>query len=247
MSQQYYMKRVLLIIILVGIIIQLFTIKESFANQINKLDFNQIQTLSINKNNIDSLEPLVCFADYCLYLRNNIYSLVDKSTLLTHSRYHKDTKVCDFVYLTTILNSYPKNINNVCIFGFGIGGLPLELSKNTNIKQIDCVEIDVRMYQLFKTINTNPPDKINYYLNDVNDYIKFTENKYDMIVDDTYGADKVIVDYGLVKNMLNSNGILFINLIKYETVVALVEKLKPIYSTVTFKPVNMNWLITCEY
>jgi len=241
------MKRTFMILLLIVIIIQLFVLKEEFTNQINKLDFKSIKTLNINKENIDTSEPLYCFENYCLYLKNNIYSLFDNSTFLTHSRYHKDTKECDFVYLTTILNSYPKNINNVCIFGFGIGGLPLELTKNENIKQIDCVEIDIRMFQLFKTINDNPPDKINYYLNDVNDFIKFSKNKYDMIVDDTYGADKVIVDYSLVKNMLKPNGILYINLIKYETVISLVEKLKPIYSKVSFQPVNLNWLITCKY
>ena len=241
------MKRTFMILLLIVIIIQLFVLKEEFTNQINKLDFKSIKTLNINKENIDTSEPLYCFENYCLYLKNNIYSLFDNSTFLTHSRYHKDTKECDFVYLTTILNSYPKNINNVCIFGFGIGGLPLGLTKNENIKQIDCVEIDIRMFQLFKTINDNPPDKINYYLNDVNDFIKFSKNKYDMIVDDTYGADKVIVDYSLVKNMLKPNGILYINLIKYETVISLVEKLKPIYSKVSFQPVNLNWLITCKY
>ena len=46
-----------------------------------------------------------------------------------------------------------KNINNVCIFGFGLGGLPLGLSKNDNIKQIDCVDINIHMFELFKTIN----------------------------------------------------------------------------------------------
>lgn len=241
------MKRFLLILILVIIVVQLSSSNEEFTNQINKLDLKQINIIPINKENINTSEPLVCFDNYCLYLKNNIYSLVDKSTLLTHSRYHQDTKECDFIYLNTILKSYPKNINNVCIFGFGIGGLPLGLSKNDNIKQIDCVEIDVRMFELFKSINENPPEKINYYLNDVNDFIRLSENKYDMIVDDTYGADKVIVDYKLVKNMLNPNGILFINLIKYETVINLVEKLKNIYSDVSFQPVNMNWLITCLY
>jgi hypothetical protein len=241
------MKRILLTTILVIIVVQLLSSKEEFTNQINKLDFKQIKIVPINKENIDTPKPLVCFDNFCLYLINKIYSLIDESTFLAHSKYHQDTKECDFVYLTTILNSYPKNINNVCIFGFGLGGLPLGLSKNDNIKQIDCVDINIHMFELFKTINENPSKKINYYLNDVNDYIRLSENKYDMIVDDTFGADKVFVDYKLVKNILNSNGILFINLIKYETVINLVEKLKKTYSNVSFKPVNFNWLITCLY
>ena len=37
-----------------------------------------------------------------------------------------------------------------------------------------------------------------------------------MLVDNTYSADKIIVDYTIVKNMLNPNGILFINIINYQ-------------------------------
>jgi hypothetical protein len=241
------MKRFICVLVLIFIIFQIMSLNENFANSINKLEWESIKTLPINKNNIDTSEPLYCFENYCLYFKDNVYSLFDKSTFLTHSKYNADTKECDFVYLKTILQLYPKNIKNVCIFGFGIGGLPLALSKNSNIERIDCVEIDVRMFELFKTINPNPPEKIHYYLNDVNDFIKESESKYDMIVDDTYGAEKVIVDYKLVKQMLNPNGILFINLIKHELAINLVEKLKKIFSNVSLQPVNYNWLITCNY
>ncbi len=241
------MKKLLLILFLIIIVIQLTNLNENFANQINKLKWESIKTLPINKDNINTSEPLYCFENYCLYFKDNVYSLFDKSTFLTHSKYNADTKECDFVYLKTILQLYPKNINNVCILGFGIGGLPFALSKNSNIKRIDCVEIDVRMFELFKTINPNPPEKINYYLNDVNDYIKESENKYDMIVDDTYGAEKVIVDYKVVKQMLNGTGVLFINLTKHNSALKLAEELKSIYSNVTLQAVNYNWLITCNY
>lgn len=229
------------------ICIHLLSFKESFSEKIIKLDFDKIKLFKINSKNIDTDNPIFCFGDYCLYLINNIYSLIDKTTKLTHSRYNKDTKECDFVYLNTILKLYPKNIQTVCVLGFGLGGLPLALAKNINIEKIDCVDIDIKMFEAFKTINDNPSKKINYYLNDVNDYIKYSNEKYDMIVDDTYGADKIIVDYSIIKNMLNPNGILFINVINYQTLKKLVYELEKIYSNVTYQRVNFNYLITCNY
>jgi 2-polyprenyl-3-methyl-5-hydroxy-6-metoxy-1,4-benzoquinol methylase len=231
------------------VIIILINYKESFtqSTKINKLDFDKIKILEINKKNINTNNPLICFDNFCLYLIDNIYSLFDKTTNLTHTSYHKDTKESSFVYLNTIIKLYPKNSKNVCVLGFGLGGLPLALSKNENIKTIDCVDINNKMFETYKTINNNPPKKINYYLNDVNDFIKYSDQKYDMIVDDTFGTDKVIVDYSLIKNMLNPNGVLYINIINYETVKTLSLELEKIYSNVSHQRVNFNYLITCSY
>jgi spermidine synthase len=131
------------------------------------------------------------------------------------------------------------------IFGFGLGGLPLALSKNNNINKIDCVDIEIKMFEVFRTINPNPPKKINYYLNDVNDYIKQSDQKYNMIVDDTYNTEKIIVDYSSVKKMLVPNGILFINIINYDASLKLIEELKKTYNDVSHQRVNFNYLITC--
>ncbi len=51
-----------------------------------------------------------------------------------------------------------------------------------------------------KVINLNPPKKINSYF-DVNEYIKRSDKKYDMIIDDTYNTEKIIVDYSYLKKM----------------------------------------------
>jgi 2-polyprenyl-3-methyl-5-hydroxy-6-metoxy-1,4-benzoquinol methylase len=238
------MKQVLLFLFLIIICVQLFYVIEGF-NNLSNLNFNDIKTVKLNANNIDTDEPLFCFQNYCLHLKNDIYSLYDKSTMLTHTKYHKDTKECDFVYLNTILKNYPKNVNRVCIFGFGLGGLPLALSKNNNINKIDCVDIEMKMFEVFKTINPNPPKKINYYLYDVNEYIKQSDQKYDMIVDDTYSTEKIIVDYSSLKKMLVPNGILFINIINYDASLKLAEELKKTYKNVSHQRVNFNYLITC--
>ena len=236
--------RLFFLFLLIIIFFQLFYVTEGFNNLTN-LHFNDIKIVELNNKNIDTNDALYCFKNYCLHLNNDIYKLYDKSTFLTHSKYHKDTKECDFVYLNTILKTYPQNVNNVCILGFGLGGLPLALSKNNNINKIDCVDIEIKMFEVFKTINPNPPKKINYYLNDVNDYIKQSDQKYDMIVDDTYNSEKIIVDYSLLKKMLNSKGVLFINIINYDASIKLIEELKKTYNDVSHQKVNYNYLITC--
>jgi spermidine synthase len=157
-------------------------------------------------------------------------------SILTPIKYHKDT----------ILQTYPKNINKVCILGFGIGELPLDLSKNNNIIKIDCVDMEIKMFELFKTINPNPPKKIHYYLNDVNEYINRSDQKYNMIVDDTFATEKIIVDYSSLKKMLVPNGILFINIIDYDASTKLAEELKKTYTDVSHQKVNLNYLITCN-
>jgi spermidine synthase len=101
------------------------------------------------------------------------------------------------------------------------------------------------MFELFNTINPNPPKKINYYLNDVNEYIKQSDQKYDMIVDDTYSTEKIIVDYSSLKKMLVQNGILFINIINYDASLKLVDELKKTYINVSHQKVNFNYLIIC--
>lgn len=239
------MRQVLLFLFLLIIFLQLFYVTEGFNNLAN-LNFSEIKTVDLNIKNIDTDEPLYCFQNYCLHLNNDIYSLYDKSTMLTHTRYHKDTKECDFVYLNTILKTYPKNINKVCILGFGIGELPLDLSKNNNIIKIDCVDMEIKMFELFKTINPNPPKKIHYYLNDVNEYINRSDQKYNMIVDDTFATEKIIVDYSSLKKMLVPNGILFINIIDYEASIKLAEELKKTYTDVLQQKVDLNYLITCN-
>ena len=239
------MKQILLLLFLLILFFQLCYVTEGF-NNLSNLDFNDIKIVKLNNNNINTNEPLYCFENYCLNLNQNIYSLYDKSTINgTHSRYDTDTYECDYVYFNTILQTYPKNVNKVCVLGFGIGGLPLALSKNNNINKIDCVDIEIKMFEMFKTINPNPPKKIHYYLNDVNEYIRTSDQKYDMIIEDTFSTKKIIVDYTSLKKMLFPGGILFINIINYDAASKLAEELKKSYINVLLQKVDLNYLITC--
>lgn len=164
---------------------------------------------------------------------NNINTV--NLSLLTPIKYNKDI----------ILQTYPKNINKVCLLGFENGELPIDLSKNNNIIKIDCVDAEIKMFEMFKTINPNPSKKIHYYLNDVNDYINKSDQKYNMIVDDTFVTEKIIVDYSYLKKMLFPKGILFINSLDYNASTKLVEELKKIYTNVILQKVDLNYLITC--
>ncbi len=56
---------------------------------------------------------------------NNINTV--NLSLLTPIKYNKDI----------ILQTYPKNINKVCLLGLGNGELSIDLSKNNNINKID--------------------------------------------------------------------------------------------------------------
>jgi len=164
---------------------------------------------------------------------NNINTV--NLSMLTPIKYNKDI----------ILQTYPKNINKVCLLGLGNGELSIDLSKNNNIIKIDCVDAEIMMFEMFKTINPNPPKKIHYYLNDINDYINKSDQKYNMIVDDTFVTEKIILDYSYLKKMLFPKGILFINSLDYNASTKLVEELKKIYTNVILQKVDLNYLITC--
>jgi len=164
---------------------------------------------------------------------NNINTV--NLSMLTPIKYNKDI----------ILQTYPKNINKVCLLGLGNGELSIDLSKNNNIIKIDCVDAEIMMFEMFKTINPNPPKKIHYYLNNINDYINKSDQKYNMIVDDTFVTEKIILDYSYLKKMLFPKGILFINSLDYNASTKLVEELNKIYTNVILQKVDLNYLITC--
>lgn len=238
--------KILVFILVLLIVYQLYLFTYKFQekfNSINKLDFDKIKPYKLNFN--DKNQLIAKNKNYHLYLKDNTYYLLDKITNLMHSSYNKKTKISYFVYINKILEQYPKNISSACILGFGLGGLPLVMATNKNIKTIDCVDIDLEMFRLFKSINPNPSKKMNFYLNDVKDYIKHCENKYDVIVDDTFGVNKILVDYNKVKNMLSSKGILYINLIKSPSA-TFMSNLKKIFPTVYHQKANLNILIICK-
>ena len=90
---------------------------------------------------------------------------------------------------------FSKEINNsnICIMGFGIGGIPLCLSKEKSIKRIDCIDLDKRMFILFNTIIKTPAKKLHYYHYNAINFLKETNKKYDIIIDDIFSNKGKII------------------------------------------------------
>ena len=203
-----------------------------------KLNYMEIEPFKLNLTN-----PLVCNGTFCLYKENNTYSLTDTSTSLNHSKFNISTWKNQFVYAKYIIADYPKSLEKVCILGFGLGGIPLEISLNTNVKQIDCVDINYGMFKLFKSIINNKPEKINLYLDDARIFIKNINELYDMVFDDTFGNGKIKFNYEEILPILKPGGILYINIHYLEGFD--LANLKKNYSDVKINKVGYGFIIKC--
>ena len=125
-----------------------------------------------------------------------------------------DTFQTDSGYFNKIYEnlSFEKNKKNILVLGFGFGGIPLRLSLDKNVKNIDCVDLDNNLLLAFKNIFPNYSPKIKLIHDDADNYLKKTKNKYDIIIDDVFdGFNKISLNYRLLKEKLNTNGKLYLN------------------------------------
>lgn len=203
-----------------------------------KLDYAEIEPFKLNLSN-----PLACNGTFCLYKENNIYSLIDTASSLNHSKFDILTWKNHFIYAQYIIKDYPKSIEKVCILGFGLGGIPLELSLNTNINQIDCVDINYGMFKLFKSIINKKPEKINLFLDDARIFVKNINELYDMVFDDTFANSKINFNYEEILPILKPGGILYINIHYLEEFD--IENLKKNYSNVKINNAGYGFIIKC--
>ena len=112
-----------------------------------------------------------------------------------------------------------KNPKEVLIIGGGDGAVAEEILKYNFVKKIDLVDIDKEVVKLsskyLKKINKNSLSnkKINLFFQDAFDFIKYTKNKYDLIIadrPDPVGAGKSLFKesfYKNAKNILRDEGI----------------------------------------
>lgn len=138
-------------------------------NKIMKINLKDLKKITLNMTN-----PIICNNTFCVYIKDGDYILTDSRTILNHSQYSITDYKNKFVYINTIINIIKNNslIKKVCIIGFGLGGLPLELSKIDFIDKIDTVDIDIGMFKIFNSVINKPSNKINYYVNDGLEFIK---------------------------------------------------------------------------
>ena len=130
---------------------------------IHKLDLALLPKIMLEKSN-----PIIRNKTFGVHIINGCYSLRDTRTEIEHSRYMIHNYIIQPEYCIRIINilSQHREYQNVCMLGFGLGGLPLEFSKIPHIDCIDAVDIDRGMFEMFNSIIEHPSPKIHYYVGD---------------------------------------------------------------------------------
>ena len=158
-----------------------------------------------------------------VYMKGDIIFLEDKEQYRL-SEFNVKTFENYFSYaknIIKIVDNYNYNLkkNKVLVLGFGIGGLPLKFTTYKDTDIVDSVDLDPNMYNLFNKIQKYlaeyPKEKMNNIIMSAEEYIiktNKTNKKYDLIIDDVFGDDKIFLDYVGLAKILNKNGVLFINL-----------------------------------
>ena len=208
--------------------------------------FILIISLPHRKKNIEHFSPVANIEEYYVILENDNYILVNMDTGVRQSGFHKDTYYNKFDYAREMISQI-KNLESkkdVCILGFGLGGIPLELSLDDNIENIDCVDIDERVYKLFRNIIKKPKECIHFHLNDVVKYLKKCNKKYDVIIDDVFTNTKIFFVYKLIHDKLKDGGVLFINMHHMDDFKKYRKRLEELFKSVSLKVKN-EIVITC--
>ena len=114
---------------------------------------NKYLKLKGNMIVLNKFNPII---DY----KNNKVDLIDDYYVLNEfsSSIHKDKLECNWDYCLRIIKIIKrKNIkNNILCLGFGIGAIPLHLLKLSGISNIDCVDIDSSLFEIYQKLFGNP-------------------------------------------------------------------------------------------
>lgn len=146
-------------------------------------------------------------------INDNIINLINKKDNALYSQFNMKTFESSVLYFNKIFENIikEKNKKNILVLGFGLGGIPLRLSLENDIHNIDCVDTDNELFYYFKKLFPKHSNKIKLYLTDANKFLLNTK-KYDIIIDDVFeGFNKIKLDYMKIKSKLNENGKLYIN------------------------------------
>jgi len=177
-----------------------------FINNPEKLNLDNFEILKRNKNN-----PILICEDNFVEKENDMVSL-DK----IHSKFELSTYKNYFSYARVFIDFIlKKNIRRetILVLGFGLGGIPLELSLDKETKEIDGVDININMFKLYNSLIENKSKKLQYYLSDATVYLKNTSKTYDIIIDDAFHYyKKNFYDFESGYNKLNKDGWLLINM-----------------------------------
>lgn len=182
---------------------------------------------------------------YFVFIDNNgYYHLKTQQSHMTS--FHKDTYNNKFSYCKMFIEEIDKikNRERILFLGFGLGGLPLKLSTYSNVKLIDCVEIDCSLYELFKKVIPTPSNKINYFCQDAIKFLECNGEPYDIIMDDLFMENKKIqYNYKLIYNKLKYGGYLYINVHWKKELDKIILELKNYFTNVTYRKDNEYLII----
>ena len=205
---------------------------------------------SFESFNFSEIKDFDC-KDHCKIKDGKIISLkykdlnVDisskKVTLIIDQSEHAKFSIDNFDLYHSYPNEIIKILNNdilkskksysVLALGFGLGGVPLKLTKFGKIAKIDTVDYNYDLFRIFKKIMSSygikVPELINYIYSDGVKYLEYCIKngiKYDIIIDDLFNNEKLEYDYSLLYQCLNDEGILIMNV--HNNIKDFVEKLK---------------------
>jgi len=197
---------------------------------------NNLEQKELNLNNINLLEMKENNPILSCKNNNDIHFVEKENDIVSldkiHSKFELSTYKNQFSYTRVFVDFIlQENINRetILVLGFGLGGMPLELSLDNKTKQIDCVDINICMFKLYNTLIQNKSNKLHYYLLDAKEYLKNTSKTYDIIIDDAFHYyKKEFYDFESGYNKLNNDGWLLINMhhiSDYEKYKSLLNKL----------------------
>ena len=216
---------------------------DTYRPIIKKIDISTIKKLSLKNNN-----PIINYKNHQVTLKSNYYILDNY-----YSKFHQYTYENGFFYGKKIFELIENELilsdklNLLCL-GFGLGGIPLKASTLDNITRIDSVDLDYSLFEIYNTVIDNKPSKINLYWNDAIDYLKYSENTYDIIIDDLFNhLIKIEYNYKLVGPRLNKNGYFILNWFKSNNVPRIIKILEKNFSTVKYYDTGGNVVIVCQY
>ncbi len=156
------------------------------------------------------------------FQRIDVFESPEFGRFLTLDGFMMLTEKDEFIYhemITHIPMAVHPNVKNVLVIGAGDGGVIRELVRYDDIENIDMVEIDplvveVSKKYLPKTACSFDDPRVNLHFEDGLRYIRFCENKYDLIIVDStdpFGPGEGLFTrefYGNCYKALKEDGIL---------------------------------------
>ena len=116
-----------------------------------------------------------------------------------------------------------QNVKSILVLGCGAGSIPAIVYKELGLKpKIDAIEIDEKVIELGnKYFGLDQYSHLNVVIDDAMNFVKSTNNKYDLILVDLFKGINVPEEFlsqhffEQLKSLLNDNGELLFNYVAY--------------------------------